>query len=70
MKKFYLSYLCFHALILHEHSCRGISVYIPDPVFRAYLNQYYSSCMVGDSIDPLCPAVLGTKHINVVVKNF
>jgi uncharacterized repeat protein (TIGR01451 family) len=40
-------------------------VYIPDPNFRAYLNQNFGSCMVGDSIDPSCPAVLAAKYIDV-----
>ncbi len=39
--------------------------HIPDSAFRAYLNQNFGSCMVGDSIDPSCPAVLATKNINV-----
>ncbi|MBL0096402.1 MAG: hypothetical protein IPP46_07795 [Bacteroidetes bacterium] len=40
-------------------------VYIPDSAFRAYLNQNFGSCMVGDSIDPTCPDVLDATIISV-----
>ncbi len=40
-------------------------VHIPDSAFRVYLNQNFGACMVGDSIDPSCSAVLNTTGINV-----
>ncbi len=40
-------------------------VYIPDSAFRVYLNQIFGTCMVGDSIDPTCPAILATKYNDV-----
>ena len=39
--------------------------YIPDPGFRNYLNQNFASCMVGDSLDISCPAVLNATSIDV-----
>ncbi|MBL0097071.1 MAG: hypothetical protein IPP46_11765 [Bacteroidetes bacterium] len=40
-------------------------VYIPDSNFRAYLNQYFGSCMVGNSIDPTCQDLFAVTDINV-----
>jgi hypothetical protein len=41
-------------------------VYIPDPNFRNWCNASgLSGCMVGDSIDPSCPAVLNVKYIDL-----
>ncbi len=66
MKNILLKLICFLALSLGAPTVsKAQLVHIPDPAFRAFLNQYYGACMVGDSIDSTCPAVLAAKNINV-----
>lgn len=44
------------------------NVYIPDPVFRNYLQQSSSlgGCMVGDSLDTQCPGVINRVSLNIM----
>ena len=49
--------------ILTPNLANAQLVYIPDPAFRAYLNQNFPTCMAGDSIDPACPDVLNTHSL-------
>ena len=66
MKNILLKLICVYTLIFWTANVsKAQLVYIPDPNFRAYLNQNFSSCMVGDSIDSSCPAVLSATSINV-----
>ena len=48
-----------------QTNVKAQKVYIPDANFRLWLNANFPSCMVGDSIDPTCPAVLNTKYIYI-----
>lgn len=57
--------LIFSLVLGLQRSVKAQLVYIPDANFRTWLNTNYASCMVGDSIDPTCSAVLNTKNINL-----
>jgi uncharacterized repeat protein (TIGR01451 family) len=57
--------LIFSLVLGLQTSVKAQKVYIPDPNFRTWLNQNFSSCMVGDSIDPSCSAVINAKYIDV-----
>ena len=66
MNKNLLKLICVLTLALGLNtSSIAQLVHIPDSAFRVYLNQNFGACMVGDSIDPSCPAVLAAKNINV-----
>jgi uncharacterized repeat protein (TIGR01451 family) len=66
MKNILLKLTCVIALVLGFKSSGSAQlVHIPDSAFRVYLNQNFGACMVGDSIDPTCPAVLSAKNIYV-----
>ena len=67
MKNILLKVICVIALVLgFKTSGSAQLVHIPDSAFRAYLNQNFGGCMVGDSIDSSCPAVIAAKNINVI----
>lgn len=66
MKKILLQLFYFLSLSLGTNTVsKAQLVHIPDSAFRAYLNQNFGACMVGDSIDSNCPAVLAAKIINL-----
>ncbi len=66
MKKILLKLICVIALVLGVKTFSSAQlVHIPDSAFRVYLNQNFGACMVGDSIDSTCPAVLAANNINV-----
>jgi hypothetical protein len=66
MKNILLKLICVLSLILGVKTFSSAQlVHIPDSAFRVYLNQNFGACMVGDSIDSSCPAVLAAKNINV-----
>jgi Leucine-rich repeat (LRR) protein len=66
MYKILLPLICFLSLLLGANTIsKAQLVHIPDSAFRNILNIYFSSCMVGDSIDSSCPAVLAAKYIDV-----
>jgi Leucine-rich repeat (LRR) protein len=57
--------LIFSLVLGLNTSVKAQLVYIPDSAFRAYLNQNFSSCMVGDSIDSTCTSALNAQFIYV-----
>ncbi|MFN0188920.1 MAG: T9SS type A sorting domain-containing protein [Bacteroidia bacterium] len=66
MKNILLKLICIFTLSIGTTTVsKAQLVYIPDSAFRAYLNQNFGACMVGDSIDSSCPAVLSAKKIDV-----
>ena len=66
MNKIILKLICVFTLALGFNSTtKAQLVHIPDSAFRVYLNQNFGACMVGDSIDSSCPAVLAAKNIDV-----
>ena len=66
MKNILFKLICVIALVLgFKTSSSAQLVYIPDAKFKYYLNQLFSSCMVGDSIDPSCPAVLNAQYLDL-----
>jgi len=66
MKKILLKFICVFTLVFGFHtSTKAQMVYIPDANFRAYLNSKFPTCMVGDSINSTCPAVLAAIKIDV-----
>jgi Leucine-rich repeat (LRR) protein len=66
MKNILLKLICVLSLILGVKTFSSAQlVHIPDSAFRVYLNQNFGACMVGDSIDSSCPAVLAAKYIDV-----
>ncbi len=66
MNKILLPLICILSLLLGANTnSKAQLVHIPDANFRAYLNQNFGACMVGDSIDSSCPAVLAAKYIDV-----
>lgn len=51
--------------ILSFWGLQAQNVYIPDPNFRAYLQQNFTSCMNGDSLDSECIQVQDTTYLNL-----
>lgn len=51
--------------ILSYWGLQAQNVYIPDPNFRAYLQQNFTSCMNGDSLDSECVQVQDTTYLNL-----
>ena len=47
------------------HSSFAQNVYIPDSVFRAFLQQQYPTCMVGDSLNTTCSDVLQDTSLEI-----
>ncbi|MBK7680963.1 MAG: hypothetical protein IPJ26_00010 [Bacteroidetes bacterium] len=65
MKNILLKLICVITCLGFKTSSSAQLVYIPDAKFKYYLNQLFSSCMVGDSIDPSCPAVLNAQYLDL-----
>lgn len=62
-----LALLCLLFLLTGSFQTQAQYVYIPDPNFRAFLQDEYPGCMVGDNLDTTCNAV--TSNINLYLDN-
>lgn len=62
MKHYLLSFLL---LLLTLGKLNAQMIYIPDPNFRAYLQQNFAACMNGDSLNASCSAVQNASSLNL-----
>ncbi|MFN4123862.1 MAG: T9SS type A sorting domain-containing protein [Flavobacteriales bacterium] len=57
--------LSFLLLLLTLGKLNAQMIYIPDPNFRAYLQQNFAACMNGDSLNASCSAVQNASSLSV-----